>query len=200
MFYSSHYKALISRIAVWGIENSGKTETLKGILSLLPDRVTRGNWLDYEGIPDDDRELFLEYVPVRLGEIKGVKAMMELFAPPRPLVNDGTWLSLASDPDGVLLTVDSDLARLSENLKWLDSLKDRLGGSGKFLQKVPVVCQLNKRDLNDALPVDVLERAINLRTAPFIETVASDRLGLHEVLRGLTKLMLRHVSDSLDLP
>ena len=57
--------------------------------------------------------------------------------------------------------------------------------------RIPVVCQFNKRDLPDALPFEVLERAIDLRTAPAFETVASQRRGLVDVVQALRKLLVR---------
>ena len=56
--------------------------------------------------------------------------------------------------------------------------------------RIPAVCQFNKRDLPDALPFEVLERAIDLRTAPAFETVASLKLGLTDVVRALGKLLV----------
>jgi len=191
MFYLSGKKLGIFRAAIWGIDKCGKTETLKGLVSQLPRQITRGAWLDYDLLSERDKDLLLEYVPVRLGQIKGMDLMLELFAPHPDQAASGTWLQLVSDADGLIIVVDSQTSRLSENIESLRSLKELLARANRSLMRIPVVCQFNKRDLPDALPFEVLERTIDLRTAPAIETVASQNLGLMDVVQALGKLLVR---------
>jgi len=191
MFYSPSKKLAIFRAALWGTTQCGKTETLKGLIGQLPREVTRGNWLDYGGIPERDTEFFLEYVPVRLGHIKDADVMLELFAPHLDQAGLEVWLELASGADGIIIVVDSHTSRLARNLASLRQLRQLLVTANRSLERVPTVCQFNKRDVPDALPCEVLERAIDLRTAPVIETVATRRMGLVDVVRALSKLLLR---------
>jgi len=191
MFYSPRRKLGIFRAAVWGIAKCGKTETLKGLIAQLPPQITRGAWLDYRSIPEQDRSLLLEYVPVRLGEVNGTQLMLELFAPPPEQAESATWLNLVSEADGIIIVIDSQVSRLAENIDSLRRLKELLARAGKSLNRLPVVCQFNKRDLPDALPFEVLERAVDLRTAPAFETVAEKGLGLVDAIQALRKLLLR---------
>ena len=191
MFYLPQKKLGILRAAIWGIAKCGKTETLKGLVSQLPPQITRGNFLDCGKVPERDRELFLEYVPIRLGQVKGMDLMLELFAPHADQATSDTWLQLASDADGIVIVVDSLTSRLSENINSLHSLKELLARAKRKLTRIPMVCQFNKRDLPDALPFEVLERAIDLRTAPTFETVASEKLGLIDVVQALRKMLVR---------
>jgi len=191
MFYLPQKKLGILRAAIWGIGECGKTETLKGLVSQLPTQITRGNFLDCGAVPERDRELFLEYVPIRLGQVKGTDLMLELFAPHADQAASDTWLQLASDADGIVIVVDSQTSRLSENINSLHSLKRLLARAKRELTRIPMVCQFNKRDLPDALPFEVLERAIDLRTAPTYETVASEKLGLIDVIQALRKMLVR---------
>lgn len=191
MFYLPRRKLGIFRAAIWGIGRCGKTETLKSLIAQLPPQITRGNWLDYRTVPERDSDLFMEYVPVRLGEVKGTDLMLELFAPQPGQAACATWLRLASEADGVIIIIDSQVSRLAENIDSLRSLKELLIRANRSLMRIPVVCQFNKRDLPDALPLEVLERTIDLRTAPAFETVASQRLGLVDVVQALRKLLVR---------
>lgn len=191
MFYLPHKKLGILRAAIWGIGKCGKTETLKGLVSQLPPQITRGNSLDCGAVPEQDKELFLEYVPIRLGQVKGTDLMLELFAPHSDQATSDTWLQLASEADGIVVVVDSLTSRLSENINSLHSLKQLLARAHRALTRTPMVCQFNKRDLPDALPFEVLARAIDLWTAPAFETVATEKLGLIEVVQALRKMLLR---------
>ncbi len=191
MFYSPGKRLGIFRAAIWGISKCGKTETLKGLVSQLPPQITRGNWLDYDVLSERDKDLLLEYVPVRLGQVKGTDLMIELFAPHPDQAASKTWLQLVIDADGIIIAVDSQTSRLSENINSLRSLKELLARANKSLMRMPVVCQFNKKDLPDALPFEVLERAIDLRTAPVFETVASQKLGLIDVVQALSRLLAR---------
>ncbi|MBN1592488.1 MAG: hypothetical protein JW941_04470 [Candidatus Coatesbacteria bacterium] len=191
MFYSSQRKAAVFRAAIWGIEGAGKTETLEGLISQLPPEVTRGNWLGYHGISERDKSSFLEYVPIRLGEQDGINLMLELFSPQPDQRASETWLEIVSGADGIIVVVDSQLSRLTENIDHLAVLKDLLANSNRSLMRIPVVCQFNKRDLPDILPFEVLERLIGLRTAPAFETIASQQLGVLDAIRALRKLLIR---------
>jgi len=191
MFYSPSKKLGIFRVAMWGIGKSGKTESLKGLVSLLPPQITRGNWLDYGVLSERDKNLLLEYVPVRLGQAKGMDLMLEVFATQPDQAGSETWLQLASSADGIIIVVDSQTHRLSENIASLLNLRELLARSNRSLMRIPVVCQFNKRDLPDALPFEVLERSIDLRTAPAFESVASQKLGLIDVVQASSKLLVR---------
>ncbi|MCD6326631.1 GTPase domain-containing protein [bacterium] len=195
MFYSKNKGAVILRALLWGIEQSGKTETLKSLIASLPQQSTADNWLNYRSIADKDREYLLEYLPIRLGLVKGIDVTLELFAPPASLSRGEHWLGMMPHTDGFILVVDSSTSRLGANLASMVELKEHLGRMGKTLHKLPVVCQLNKRDIKDALPTDVLVRAINLRTAPHIETSATQSRGVLDVLQAMTSLLLRELAS-----
>ena len=191
MFYSPRKKLAIFRAALWGATQCGKTETLKGLISQLPREVTRGNWLDYADMPERDTELLLEYVPVRLGRIKEADVMLELFAPHADQAGLEVWQKLVSGADGIIIVVDSRTSRLARNLASLRRLRQLLVTANRSLERTPTVCEFNKRDAPDALPLEVLERAIDLRTAPVVGTVATRQMGLVDVVQALSKLLVR---------
>ena len=58
---------------------------------------------------------------------------------------------------------------------------------GKDLMSFPLVMQWNKRDMPNALPVQVLERYLNRRRVPSIEAVASSGKGVFATLRTISK-------------
>jgi hypothetical protein len=52
------------------------------------------------------------------------------------------------------------------------------------------VLQLNKRDLPNALPVDVLTKQLQKKGEPVLEGVAIQGIGVFETLKELAKLVL----------
>ncbi|MGQ4913977.1 MAG: GTP-binding protein [Candidatus Asgardarchaeia archaeon] len=62
--------------------------------------------------------------------------------------------------DGVVFVADSDPVRWEENVASLDELLSIVGAEGKkLIEEIPMVVQLNKRDLPDAIPE---EKMVNL--------------------------------------
>jgi hypothetical protein len=60
---------------------------------------------------------------------------------------------------------------------------------------MPLVVQLNKRDLPDALPRDEMEAILNPDRVPSFESVASKSIGVKETLKGIAALVLRRLSE-----
>jgi len=192
MFYSKTKKAAILRVLLWGVAGAGKSETLSQLRAALPNHLTRGCWLDYASADRDG--LFLEYLPVKLGRVKGVDVTLELFSAPGQS-SGSEWLELVPEADGFVVVIDSAVERLSANLESTDELRNLLSKSGKALERIPTVCQLNKRDLKDSLPPDVLHRATGLWSSPELETVAPEGLGVLDVLQAAVTLNLRRLNQ-----
>ncbi len=60
---------------------------------------------------------------------------------------------------------------------------------------MPLVIQFNKRDLEDALPIEELNEKVNLLNVPFYPAVAVDGIGVEDTLRAISTLVLKSVTD-----
>jgi len=85
--------------------------------------------------------------------------------------------------DGLVFTVDSQAGREEINFFVLREMAHVLKELGYDLYKIPVVVQYNKRDLENALPVEELQPICNPWDAPFTETIATEGVGILETFR-----------------
>jgi hypothetical protein len=61
-------------------------------------------------------------------------------------------------------------------------------------EDIPLVFQYNKRDLPNALPLEIINERMNPRAHPYYEAVAVKGTGVEETLKGVTKLVFKALS------
>ena len=64
------------------------------------------------------------------------------------------------------------------------------------LQTMPLVLQLNKRDLHNTLSVDDLYKVVNYKSEPYVEAVGTGGEGVVESLNLVTKMVLRKLRET----
>jgi hypothetical protein len=96
--------------------------------------------------------------------------------------------------DCVVFVADSQEAMLDADLDSLANLKENLEVNEIDPDEIPMVLQYNKRDLPNALPVDVLNKRLNPRNLPFFEAVAKTGAGVEETLKGATTLVFKSLA------
>jgi hypothetical protein len=94
-----------------------------------------------------------------------------------------------------VFVADSQAPALESNKESFQNLIANLRDQGSELEKIPHVIQWNKRDTPNALPVETLDREINLFHAPTFEACAMRGEGVKETLTGVAKLVLRSLAD-----
>lgn len=93
-------------------------------------------------------------------------------------------------PDVVVFVVDSDLARVDANRYALDDVQRVLRRNGQDPEKIPLVLQYNKRDVEGALPLEVLEKSLNPGGAhPSVAAIAVRGIGVVETLGVVLQLV-----------
>jgi hypothetical protein len=93
--------------------------------------------------------------------------------------------------DGVIFVADSQRAMLDANLESLANLRDNFAEQGINIAEFPMVIQYNKRDLPDILSADELNAALNPRTVPYYEAVATTGDGVLKTFTAISKLVLQ---------
>jgi len=58
------------------------------------------------------------------------------------------------------------------------------------LDKIPIVLQYNKRDLDTALPLEIMDRYLNTIRVPRFEAVAAKGIGVFDTLKAISKLVI----------
>ena len=83
---------------------------------------------------------------------------------------------------------------LDANLESYENMRQNLEANEIDPDEIPVVLQYNKRDLPNALPIEILNERMNPLNAPFYEAVAVKGIGVEDTLKAVTKLVFKSLS------
>jgi signal recognition particle receptor subunit beta len=180
-------RELLFKVVFYGPGLGGKTTTLQHVHSATKPE-NRGNMLSLA--TDTDRTLYFDYLPVKLLKIGDVHIKLQLYTVPGQVYYAATRKLVLSGADGVVFVADTQTARLDSNLESLDDLNANLAEQGRKLSALPHAFQWNKRDLPDLVPIEELDRRLNLFGAPSVATVATTGEGVFEVLERITRLVV----------
>ena len=192
VLFNAATKELTAKIVYYGPGLCGKTTNLQHVYDTLPGDG-RGKMLSLA--TQTDRTLFFDFLPIDLGTIRGMKTRIQLYTVPGQVFYDATRKLVLRGADAVVFVADSQAPALESNKESFQNLIVNLRDQGGELEKIPHVIQWNKRDTPNALPVEVLEREINLYGAPTFEACAMRGEGVKETLTGVAKLVLKSLAE-----
>src|SRR6202163_3426513 len=126
---------------------------------------------------ETERTLFFDFLPLSLGEIRGVKTRFHLYTVPGQVFYDASRKLILKGVDGVIFVADSQIERMEANEESMENLRTNLAEQGYALEKLPFVIQYNKRDLPNVASVDELRQMLNKQGVPDFEGVARTGVG-----------------------
>jgi len=192
VLFNAATKELTAKIVYYGPGLCGKTTNLQHVYDTLPGDG-RGKMLSLA--TQTDRTLFFDFLPIELGTIRGMKTRIQLYTVPGQVFYDATRKLVLRGADSVVFVADSQAPALESNKESFQNLITNLRDQGGELEKIPHVIQWNKRDTPNALPVETLDREINLFGAPTFEACAMRGEGVKETLTGVAKLVLKSLAE-----
>lgn len=184
-------KELTAKIVYYGPGLCGKTTNLQFVHQNLPDKV-RGKMLSLA--TKTDRTLFFDFLPMDLGDIRGMRTRMQLYTVPGQVFYNETRKLVLKGADGIVFVADSQKEMLGADIEAFKNLEENLKAHGLTLSEMPHVIQFNKRDLPKLSSLEELNAALNRYNAPFYESVATTGIGVHDTLKAITKLVLLHLT------
>ncbi len=168
------------KIVYYGIGLCGKTTNLLYIHKAVnPQDVGDMVSIDTE----TERTLYFDLLPLDLGKVHGFQIRFQLYTVPGQILYQQTRISVLKGADCVIFVADSQASKLQENIECWNELQEQLRRMNKDTATFPLVMQWNKRDLQDILPVSVLEKYLNPYRVPSFEAVAVTGQGVIESLR-----------------
>jgi len=188
-------KELTAKIVYYGPGLCGKTTNLQYIHGNLPDQV-KGKMLSLA--TKTDRTLFFDFLPIDLGDIRGMKTRVQLYTVPGQVFYNETRKLVLKGADGIVFVADSQEAMLNANMESFKNLEENLKGHALRLADMPHVIQFNKRDLPRLSSIEDLNSALNRYNAPFYESVATTGIGVQDTLKAIVKLVLLHLTRKYD--
>ena len=189
-------RELTAKVVYYGPGLCGKTTNLQYIFDNLPSGV-KGKMLSLA--TKTDRTLFFDFLPIDLGEIRGMKTRIQLYTVPGQVFYNETRRLVLKGADGVVFVADSQKQMMEANLDSFRNLEDNLKAHGMKLSELPLVIQFNKRDLPGAASIEDLNAALNRHNAPFYESIATTGIGVQDTLKAITKLVLLHLTKKYDV-
>ncbi len=146
-----------------------------------------------------DRTLFFDLLPVSGGTIAGFTLRFQLFTVPGQIFYNKTRKMVLRDADGVVLVADSAVDARERNRESLDNLKQNLHENGLDYDTIPLVLQLNKRDLADPQDAAAMDAELNERRVPRFEAVATNGTGVIDTLQTLMRQVLADLDRKYNL-
>ena len=175
------------KIVYYGAGLGGKTTNLQVIYQKTADQQ-KGKMISLA--TETERTLFFDFLPLDLGSVRGFKTRIHLYTVPGQVFYDASRKLILRGVDGIVFVADSQEQRMDANVEALENLMSNLKEHGYDFNKIPYVLQLNKRDLPNILPVDLLATELRKKNEPIVEAVAFQGVGVFETLKEIAKQVL----------
>jgi len=189
VFFNYATMQMAAKIVYYGPGLCGKTTNLHHIYAKTSPQ-SRGEMVSLE--TETDRTLFFDLLPIDVGVIGGFKTRLQLYTVPGQVFYNTTRKLVLKGVDGMVFVADSQKAMLEANVESFKNLRENLAEIGTNLDELPLVIQLNKRDLPNIADVDTILNALDPeRRADHVESIASTGVGVFETLKSISKLTLR---------
>ncbi|CAN5457421.1 ADP-ribosylation factor-like protein [soil metagenome] len=179
------------KIVYYGTGLGGKTANLKFIYSQLAPQ-TRGDFISLA--TETERTLFFDYFGLDLGTVQGFKTRFSMYTVPGQVEYNASRRLILNGADGIIFVADSDIVRRQENIDAMENMKENLFSYGLSLEAVPHVLQYNKRDLSNAMSLELMENDLNpTGKITSFESIASSGPGVFTTLKQISKQILNRL-------
>jgi len=182
------------KIVYYGPALSGKTTNLEQIHKRI-DPNNRSSLVSLK--TDGDRTLYFDFMQFELGKICGMSPCIQLYTVPGQAYYKASRNLVFRGGDGVVFVADSSAERIQDNQASLQDLHAYIEEMNLTFDKLPMVIQFNKRDLVDAIPVEVLRENLGTQGFAEFEAVAFHGEGVLNTLKAITNSVILQVQNSL---
>lgn len=186
------------KVVYYGAGLGGKTTNLEAIHA--------GTRPEYRGKlvsvnTEAERTLFLDFLPLELGNFRGYDFRLHLVSVPGQIAQDSTRQVVLRHVDGVVLVVDSQVAAAEGNSFSIRNLHYNLRLHGVDPDRVPLVVQYNKRDLLGTMNLGELRETLGVpEGVPEVEASAREGWGVFEALKAIVRECMHQFGDPLAQP
>jgi len=179
------------KIVYYGPGRCGKTTNLQVVHAKAPTNST-GELVSIA--TETDRTLYFDFLPLDLGTVAGMRTKFQLYTVPGQVYYDATRKLVLQGADGVVFVADSNPDLLQENIEALDNLAKNLKENGLDITDLPLVLQINKRDLPNALPAEEINKILNRHNWPTVNAVAVNGDGVFQTLKAISQQVIRKLN------
>jgi len=184
------------KVVYYGPALSGKTTNLQALFQKIDPKV-RGRLMTLD--TKDDRTLFFDMMPVFFKTQAGVKVKLKLYTVPGQVMHESTRRIVLQGTDAVAFVADSRRGEAASTLAYWNNMLKNLEANGLDYRTLPIVIQMNKRDLPDARGDDELGDLRAVIQPPVVPAVAIRGEGVVETLHAVLQLCYRSLDRGIQL-
>jgi signal recognition particle receptor subunit beta len=162
-------REITAKIVYYGPGLCGKTTNLMVIFDKL-DPKQKGKMLSLA--TKTDRTLFFDLLPVDIGKVGNFILKIQLYTVPGQVFYNETRKLVLRGADAVVFVADSQPSMIESNRESFGNLMENLRENQIDPNDTPIVVQFNKRDIPGVLPVEDLQRQLELEGYPATEAAA----------------------------
>jgi hypothetical protein len=189
-------RTIKAKVVYYGPPQSGKTTNLEQIHRISdPEGSNRLISLNTA----QDRTLFFDLLPFSLGTVSGYDFKIQLYTVPGQVQYNATRRVVLAGADAVVFVADSQKSMARENLSAFENMKVNLLANRLVPEKVPLVLQYNKQDLDPLIPRAELDRALNFWGRKAFPAVAARGEGVMETFVAVVQDMLATIALKYNL-
>ncbi|NIN65590.1 MAG: gliding-motility protein MglA [Anaerolineae bacterium] len=187
MFINPKRREVNVKIVYYGPPLSGKTTNLIYVHSKTNPEI-RGDLISLK--TREDRTIYFDFLQLELGEIEGLKPRFNLYTVPGQVRYLASRKLVLRGADGVVFVADSQAKMRRSNIAAMRNLEQNLREFGVDPSRLPLVLQLNKRDLPDVVPEALLQADLGHSGAVCFSSVATEGVGVLDTLKAIIKLVM----------
>jgi len=184
------------KVVYYGPALSGKTTNLQALYQKI-DPAVRGRLMTLD--TKDDRTLFFDMLPVFFRTASGLKVKLKLYTVPGQVIHESTRRIVLQGTDAIAFVADSRRSEAASTLAYWNNMLKNLEANGLDYKTLPIVVQLNKKDLPETREDSELEDLRRLVQPPMVPAVAIRGEGVVETLWELLTICYRSLDRNLGL-
>jgi len=184
------------KVVYYGPALSGKTTNLQALFQRIDPKV-RGRLMTLD--TKDDRTLFFDMMPVFFRSASGVKVKLKLYTVPGQVMHESTRRIVLQGTDAIAFVADARRSEAAPTLAYWNNMLKNLEANGLDPRELPVVLQLNKRDLPDCRGDDEIADLAKAVKPLVVPAVAIRGEGVVETLHLLLTLTYRSLDRKVGL-
>jgi mutual gliding-motility protein MglA len=194
--FNNESREIALKVVYYGPALSGKTTNLQSLFQKIDPKV-RGRLMTLD--TKDDRTLFFDMMPVFFRSASGVKVKLKLYTVPGQVMHESTRRIVLQGTDAVAFVMDGRRSEAAATLAYWNNMLKNLEANGLEPGSLPIVVQLNKRDLPESRSEAELTDLGPLARAAVIPAVAIRSEGVVETLHALLTLTYRSLDARVGL-
>ncbi len=179
------------RVVYDGVASAGKTTNVRQLAELFATQRTCEAFSPGEA---DGRTLYFDWLQITAGMACGFPLVCQVISVPGQLVLSARRRHLLATADVVVHVCDSDetaVLRAASGLALFDAVESERG------ERIPLVVQANKQDQPRALSGAAILAALG-RTAPVVEAIASDGIGVVDTFVAAVRTVVRSLEAQIE--